>query len=138
MSELLLNQYIHVEYVLGTKFEQRVYDAYIGANSLKRPPFLEDVFIEVMGMEAILALNEKLCHVMEKSEWDHWYKEVVEQNEDTQIQVLEAAYGSQYPFILSDVYKYLSTNRMSFLTREDEYGTITKAAISYAPVVMVW
>ncbi|MGE7305882.1 hypothetical protein ACQKJG_18835 [Priestia megaterium] len=138
MSEVTLLQYLYVDYVLGTKFEQRVYDAYIGVNSLKRPPFLEDIFIEIMGMEALIALDEKLCHVMEQSEWDHMYKEVVERNEDTQIQVLEAAYGSQYPMILSDVYKYLSTNRMSFLTREDEYGTVSKAVINYAPVVSVW
>ena len=126
------------QYVLGTVFEKRLFDAYIGASNQKRPPYLDALFSEVLQMEAKIILDTELKDVMEPTEWHHMNKEVWENNSTVQLDVLKTKYREDSGQILADVFIYLTTRKISYLERDDMYDRYQKATWVHAPVVATW
>lgn len=138
MDELLLNKRYHINYLLGTDFERRLYDAYIGYSTSKRPPFIEDIFQETAQMEALLVLESVKQNPWEigmgHDDWDSVQELVWENDGTSSLDVLAGVSNNEVDMIIRDVMRVFYKYHLSSLIGK---GTGHEGFIN-EPVKEVW
>ena len=138
MDELLFNKRYHINYLLETKFDKRLYDAYIGYSTSRRPPYIEDIFEETMQMQALLLLesvkeNPWTAGYVEE-QWEVVQESVWEDDGIAKLEVLGGYSDDEVDAIIRDILGFFYRNQLSTLTGKNT-GYI---AFINAPLKEVW
>lgn len=117
--ELQRNREYHLNYILGTNFENRMYDIYSGMSTFKRPPFFEDMLTEVTQMEAIqvLCMAKASKYNYTEEQWRIWSEGVWNQDEYAKSELLNTNDLNVYEKATEDIISYLEWNRMSIIAQ---------------------
>ncbi|PGQ88238.1 hypothetical protein [Priestia megaterium] len=142
MDELMMNKEYHLAYLLGTEFERRMYDLYVGLGTAERPPFLEDIFLETTQMQALILLesvreNPGELH-LSKKEWDELHIHVWHDNDMAKLHVLSKVSKEEVDNVAHDIFYYLCKYRMSVLTKRNKGNMSYQAGFMHPPIMEVW
>lgn len=136
LTELEFNKQYHIAYILGTEFEKRMCDIYVGMNTIKRPPYLTDIFSETAQMQALLLLERGIgdYQVLERHEEE--LRERVWNNDPSAIEEVLGweADHAVYRNIYFDMCMFFDRNHMSLIGQKG-LGDIE---MIHSPVMDVW
>lgn len=142
MDELMMNKQYHLAHLLGTEFEVRMYDAYVGLATSERPPFLEDIFTETIQMQALILLESARSNPgtlnLSKHEWDELHINVWHDNDAAKLQVLDQVSPNEVDNVTYDIFYYLCKYRMSVLTKGNHSNRSDRANLIHSPYLEVW
>lgn len=142
MDELMINKEYHIAYLLGTEFETRMFDMYIGLGTSDRPPYLEDIFIETSQMQALIFLesvkNEPARMGLSSIEWKDLHREVWHNDDHAKMNVLMNVSKNELDNVAHDILLYLTKYRMSTLTRQNGALYSYQANLIHSPFKEVW
>lgn len=142
LKEITYDQEYMISYLLGTEFEKRMFDVYIGVSNHSRPPYLEEMFFAATQMQALLQLEKTRRQPgtmnLTEHQWGQMYRDVWNDCENAKMQVLSYSNVHDYEAVLNDIGAFLYRNRLSFLTRNSHYPDKQMAKIVFPPIVSVW
>lgn len=142
MDELMMNKQYHLAHLLGTEFEVRMYDAYVGLATSERPPFLEDMFTETIQMQALILLESARKNPgvlnLSKHEWDELHINVWHDNDVAKLHVLDLVSPNEVDNVTYDIFYYLCKYRMSVLTKRNHSNRTDQANLIHSPYTEVW
>lgn len=142
MDELMYNKEYHLAYLLGTEFEKRMYDMYIGMGTTERPPYLEDIFIETNQMQSLLLLesirNEPEKMHLSEQEWDELHTAVWQDDDFAKMNVLMMMSKNELDNIVHDIFHYFQKYRMCILTKQNGATNFHQAKLLHSPLTRVW
>lgn len=142
MDELAFNKEYHLAYLLGTDFEKRMFDVYIGMGNASRPPYLEDIFIETSQMQALILLESirDRPEVMQLTytEWDDLHAGVWNEDYFSEMNVLTMASPKEMDHLIHDMFYYLNKFNICTLTKQNGAVNSHQARVIHSPLTEVW
>lgn len=141
-QELTFNQEYTIAYVMGTDFEKRMYDMYIGCGTSYRPPYIEDIFTETSRLQSLLLLQsikeqpDRLC--LTEYEWGKLEQRIMEDDDEAKLDVLSRVSPHEVENVVHDILFYFNKNRLCTLRKTSKHSPVHKAEIIYSPTVRVW
>ena len=136
--ELIEEKDYHVHYLSNTKFEQQMWDVYIGTSAQGKAPFLEDFYSESVQIHALMLLERYKEQPQELSlsdhEWGIAQQSVWSGDEASIATLLFDLSPHDFHSASEDTMRYLTKNRLSFMMK----GTYEIPKIVNAPVVEAW
>lgn len=140
MNLLSLDHTYHIAHILGTEFEDRMYDIYIGMSNHKRPPFIDDILVDSADMQAMIIMetDKDTLPFASLEEYEDYYRKVSNGDEMAKDFVLSHASHQRYMQSQSDVIRYLEQNRMCILHRTHRTTSRHHATLINPPVHNLW
>jgi hypothetical protein len=147
MSSLVLrpDSDYRVIYLREADFEQRMADVYTQKQTEKGAPFLDDMLVELIDIEAILFLEKARENPFQfglsESEIDSLEQQIVlEDNLETAYTVLWDRAGRDFIELFQrDVRRYLMDNQISFFETDEVYRRSRQdAVLRNSPIIEVW
>lgn len=112
-----------VTYLKETKKERRLWDIYTGMANNKRPPYLQDMFLEATKEHFLM---------------QHEHEEIPKQWDDDCF-VLETVHPHDQETIFLDITNFLNKQRISFINQTTLYNRhVEHAEIFFSPALEIW
>lgn len=142
MDELMRNKEYHIAYVLGTEFENRMFDVYRGMGTSERPPYIDDIFTETSQMQSLILLesirSQPETMGLTEHEWNELHKAVWENDEFAKTNVLMMVSKNEVDNVAHDIFHYLYKYRMCTLMKQDGVLYSKQAKLLHSPYTEVW
>lgn len=142
MDELARNKEYHIAYVLGTDYEDRMFDIYTGLGTHSRPPFLEDIFTETTQTQALILLESVKDHPgsiqLTDKEWRDLHAGVWEDDEYSKYQVLMMASPDEMNHVVNDIQLFVHKYRLCVLMNRTRQQNSFLAKVINSPYMEVW